>query len=536
MAFPTTSVIDAMGRTEAPLSDGGKWTTPCFVGDNQVDDTSTGATNHTAAGPWASAYRNDITPGPDVEVQLTWPVVTGSVEILFRIQSPGTTGIDGYLLDITGSSWSLWRIDNNVQTQVGASATQAMSASDALGAEAIGSAMKFYRKPAAGSFSATPVLSRTDSTYGAAGRIGFVVSNTTTIRVTNFGGGTVVTGGGGITGSAGQPSETDTARPVARAKRKAVTEPSETDTAQPANRRKARAVAQAVETDTATATAHAKKRTAGQPAELDNAQPVGHAKAQLVGQPSETDSAQPVAHARGLTVGQAVEADAAQQVSARHTRTVAQAVETDTAGAATLVQGQPVGQAAETDTAGATTVLRTVHVGQASEVDTPLPASAGRRYVASTAAEADSAGAATPRKSVTAGQPSEADGAQPTTAKRTVHVGQAEETDSAQPAAATSPGIYVVGVAEETDEALPATVVVPAPEPVEAPFGYGPPGTMRILDRPVYHVPKPPAQVVTVGQAVEVNTAGSAVPLLDSSVTDLLADVEAFLRMEVAYP
>lgn len=191
MAFPTTSVIDAMTRTETPLSDAGKWAGKAFTTDVDINDTSTGAVNSSTIS-WSSAYRGDITPGADTEIFVTRAVVNAEVELLARIQSPNSAGADGYLMDISGSTWSIWRIDNVAQTQVGSSATQATSAGDSIGFELIGSALKGYRKPSGGAWNQTPIISVTDATYNIAGRIGMVAGPGTTGRMTDFGGGTVI--------------------------------------------------------------------------------------------------------------------------------------------------------------------------------------------------------------------------------------------------------------------------------------------------------------------------------------------------------
>lgn len=143
-----------------------------------------------------SNWWNVATFGPDSEVYCDVPtLISGSATLktlYLRLQSPGTSGVDGYRMNVkeSDSSWIIARIDDGASTQLGASATQAPAAGDAWGFEAIGSTLAGYRKPSAGSW--TQILSRTDSTYGSAGNIGLRNGADATTTFDTFSGGTVV--------------------------------------------------------------------------------------------------------------------------------------------------------------------------------------------------------------------------------------------------------------------------------------------------------------------------------------------------------
>lgn len=190
MAFPTnTTLIDDFNRADAtPPS--ANWTNPIFPGDANLSVS----TNHvqSAGASWGSAYWNASSPGPDTEIYVTW-LTGGTTELVLRLQSPGTSGVDGYLLDVTsGNTWSIWEIANNVQTQLGANATgPALNNGDKIGFEAVSTTLTGYMKDGASAWAS--VLSRTDSSVNAAGRVGLAMNGA---QLDDFSGGTVVAGGG----------------------------------------------------------------------------------------------------------------------------------------------------------------------------------------------------------------------------------------------------------------------------------------------------------------------------------------------------
>ncbi len=196
MAFPTTGVLDAF--TRADNTDlGANWTTTVLVGDSAISIVSNQAGYADVDSSFRDEYWNPATFGPDCEVYYTVatkPLVTTPVYLFLRLQSPGTSEVDGYYCEIVNQvatdDGGIYRLDNGVFTQLGASLSQEWSDGDGLGFEAIGSAIKAYRR-SSGTWS--ELASRTDATYGSAGNIGIGIQGHTP-RLDDFGGGTVVGG------------------------------------------------------------------------------------------------------------------------------------------------------------------------------------------------------------------------------------------------------------------------------------------------------------------------------------------------------
>src|SRR5262245_10513719 len=133
MAFPTTSEIDAFGRTENPLSDGGKWTT--YNHDLQADGADAlRVTNGVDSG----ADRNDQNYGPSTEV---WAVVTTPGDVttnpgLFSLGGRWDTATNNfYMVDCprwrtTTDEFRIKEVTGAVETQLGASILQDVAAGD----------------------------------------------------------------------------------------------------------------------------------------------------------------------------------------------------------------------------------------------------------------------------------------------------------------------------------------------------------------------------------------------------------------------
>jgi hypothetical protein len=199
MAFPTTGIIDNFNRTdEDPLSDGGKWSLgPDDFGSNTMR-VFTNEARHSAGLNPVNAYRNDQDYGPNTEVYLTLVVLPATAVLLYlRCVNIGAGTTDGYATyyNFSGTDdFLICRNDNDALTGLGASVAPGnWSAGDGLGLEMIGSTIAVYdRRSGVWAQQAT----RTDSTYTAAGTIGFKLNDTgTNTRVDDFGGGTVVAAG-----------------------------------------------------------------------------------------------------------------------------------------------------------------------------------------------------------------------------------------------------------------------------------------------------------------------------------------------------
>lgn len=202
MAFPTTGILDDFNRANTGPPPSSSW------GSNKVFSATANnlivSSNAITSGNtnFQSSWWNPSTFGPDAECYITCTTLPAgaSDEVAFvmaRLATPGGTGVDGYGVAVTKQSGTdlveVYRIDNAAQTLLGASMSQEFSAGDSIGVECSGSSIRAHYKASGGSW--TQLGSRTDSTYSAAGNVGVELFSTT-VRLDDFGGGTVVTGGG----------------------------------------------------------------------------------------------------------------------------------------------------------------------------------------------------------------------------------------------------------------------------------------------------------------------------------------------------
>lgn len=186
MTFPTTSVIDDFNRANGGL--GSNWTAGYF-GDSALTITSNQITS--SVNNWGANYYN-TSFGPDIEAYITVSSSPNGSKILhFRLTGSLTSSPSGYYVNF--GFGTITRLDSGSETQLGASFSQSISAGDSIGVSIVGSTITVYHKSAAGSWAV--VTTRTDSTYSAAGKVALEIDNNS-IRLDDFGGGTVVTGGG----------------------------------------------------------------------------------------------------------------------------------------------------------------------------------------------------------------------------------------------------------------------------------------------------------------------------------------------------
>lgn len=239
-------------------------------------------------------------------------------------------------------------------------------------------------------------------------------------------------GGGPITGTVNQVSETDLAQAVARLKNKLLGLNAETDAAQAIARSKSKAIGQVSETDSVQAITRSKQKTVGQAEETDSAQALGTQIVGTVNQVSETDAVQAITHIKQMVLGQASETDGAQTITPAHVYAVGQVTETESAFQFTITKIVDMGQVIETDSALSLGTVIVELVGQVSEADETLSITARKVLAVSPVAETDLAQALFPQKRVAISQVIETDSAIQITQLGTlfVSVGQAVEVDS----------------------------------------------------------------------------------------------------------
>lgn len=163
MAFPAVATLrDDFNRPNEGPPPSPNWLSPgvgLIVASNQAKTIAPSAD----ATIWG-AYKF----GPDCELYFAVPFYQPSSFVVFlRLRELNTSG-DGYRLNIDPPNWKLYRLGATV-TQLGATATQAITSGDTIGFEATGSTIKAHHKPSAGSWA--EVMSRTDDTFPEAGYV-----------------------------------------------------------------------------------------------------------------------------------------------------------------------------------------------------------------------------------------------------------------------------------------------------------------------------------------------------------------------------
>lgn len=194
MPDPSTPVLSTFTTTENPLATG--FTCPWFSGDGNLQAASGVATD--TGGSFANGYYDLATFGPDCEVYATLTAYSGTVGRGFylgvKLTDVGLAGVDGYYLYQNGTfaaavtDTQLRRIDNGVETVLGATFSMTLTAGDKVMLQVAGNQVSAWSNNG-GTW--TQIAARTDSTYQATtGALGLgIVSTGTTLD--DFGGGTI---------------------------------------------------------------------------------------------------------------------------------------------------------------------------------------------------------------------------------------------------------------------------------------------------------------------------------------------------------
>ena len=191
MAWPTTSVLDALNRTENPLSNGGKWSQPLDPGGaaTMQDDGTTATSVSGASNNYSSAYWN-VQTFTDSEVYATVATPSGNDWYLMaRVTNPGNTSTySGYYVYFQNTTVEIYRVDNNGVTSLNTGTITTLNGQSnvQLGFSVVGTTLTAY-------INGTSVLTTTDSTYSS-GYIGMELDQPTAgVGFYNFGGGAPVT-------------------------------------------------------------------------------------------------------------------------------------------------------------------------------------------------------------------------------------------------------------------------------------------------------------------------------------------------------
>lgn len=196
MAFPVTGILDDFNRANSTTTIGSNWTALESGATKDRGISSNQAYNPDGVPNYSWLYYNVAQFGPDSECYCTiatWTTNADNHTLMVRLKdvTQDAYTFDAYMLQagISGTdAIKIYRIDNNVNTQLGATVNPMMANGDKIGIRVVGSTITGWLEQGSGW---TEQLSRTDSTYAAAGYFGFYTSDDSTWRVDDFGGGTI---------------------------------------------------------------------------------------------------------------------------------------------------------------------------------------------------------------------------------------------------------------------------------------------------------------------------------------------------------
>lgn len=192
MPFPTTPIIDAMGRTENPLSNGGKWTIGVTDNDGAggvVKDDGTTAVS-TVDGTQSQAWWNAARFGDSESYGTINTSGTSAWSFYIRMtivnHASNVLGYEAFYDNV-----NIYLVSNDAgftQTVRAQVALTGLTAGDVLGIDALGTVLRGYRN---GSVVATYDTASDPAKYSS-GNVGFLVTKGVAgTGVSNFGGGNV---------------------------------------------------------------------------------------------------------------------------------------------------------------------------------------------------------------------------------------------------------------------------------------------------------------------------------------------------------
>ena len=171
-SFGGSSVKDNFNRSNS-ASLGSNWGT--YWGTANLDVNGNECRNPASSGvsDWHTNYYNVAQYGPDCEAFITLKA-SPTTQCIIGVRVGGTlSSPNSYGFNANGGGngvHKILRVDNGVETQLGATFNQTLAVGDSIGISAIGSIISAYYKPSGGSW--TLLASRTDTTYSSAGYLG----------------------------------------------------------------------------------------------------------------------------------------------------------------------------------------------------------------------------------------------------------------------------------------------------------------------------------------------------------------------------
>lgn len=195
MTFPTTGILDNFTGSNGVSPPNANWTNVyngIAIQSNQV----TGSVD----ADWNLSGWSAGTFGPACECYCTInlkPIESRPVTLLSRMTTLSIASLCCYTISFRVESGVdtvvVERTDNAVGTQLGATSYQELTAGCSVGVEVAGNVITPMYKAPAGSWAPLTDAIRSDSTYPNAGYTGLLFADTT-VRVDNYGGGTIPPG------------------------------------------------------------------------------------------------------------------------------------------------------------------------------------------------------------------------------------------------------------------------------------------------------------------------------------------------------
>jgi len=174
-------VVDGFDRPNETLSDQGRWSN----GISGSDETGLRVTSNQLAcskTTTCTAWRNTALYGPDTEVWArisTLPGTGNQLRLYARLQQPGTSGFDGYMLRTLQQTGTdelyLERITNGTITRL-LTITQELNPGDTLLLRVNGTTLQAWQKTGT---TWTQLGTANDTTYTTSGRVGVGIRGTT---------------------------------------------------------------------------------------------------------------------------------------------------------------------------------------------------------------------------------------------------------------------------------------------------------------------------------------------------------------------
>lgn len=185
-ALAATTALDNFDYTENPISNGGKWTVPVLSGESNLQTNGSAAIVQSGDAD-STGYRNDQNFGPDFSAMITVTTKVSTdnglvgIHMLLQGAGLGAGTPNGYRGEVrirtTGDEWRIQRIDAGALTVLSSGTIQEISAGDSIAVVRSGNNIELWWLTGS---TWTFIVSASDATYTAAGKIGVHITDLST--------------------------------------------------------------------------------------------------------------------------------------------------------------------------------------------------------------------------------------------------------------------------------------------------------------------------------------------------------------------